>query len=119
MKHKISINKEDIVELKYVGEISDEDNIEMIKRSYTLINELLDRGKKPLVLVDLTQTSHFTPPDINVQAMRDSEAFKLAGFGISNPDDYKIAEQIIEKSGSNAQIRIFQTREQAIAWLQS
>ena len=117
MKHTIRLTKDDVVEIKYVGDISEEDNLEMIKQSYQLIAQLVDKGHRPLVLVDLTETEQFNPPQINVQAMRDSDAFKMAGFGISNPDDLKTAEAIIEKAGSKDHVKIFGTREQALSWL--
>lgn len=119
MKHTIELSKDNVVEIKYVGEITEEENIDMIKQSYQLITQLVDSGHKPLVLVDLTETKGLNPPPINIQAMRDSDAYRLAGFGISNPNDFKTAEALIEKSGAKDHVRIFGTRDQALAWLKS
>lgn len=117
MKHKIFINKNNIVELKYVGDISEKDNLQIIKTSFELITELIDHNKKPLVLVDMTDSEHFKPPEINIQAMRDSEAFKMAGFGINNKQDMDTAVELIVRSGAGDHVRIFDTRKEAEDWL--
>ena len=117
MKHQIFLNSDDIVEMHYIGPISEEENMELIKQSYDLITKLGDEGKSPLVLVDLTKTDHFAPPAVNIQAMRDSEAFKMAGYGIKNQDDVDTAEELVAKAGAADHVRLFPNREKAVAWL--
>lgn len=119
MKHTIKLNDQDLIEMHYIGPISDEENMDLIKQSYELITKQIDRGKKPLILVDLTQSTHFVPPAINVNAMRDSEAFKMAGFGITDAHDREVALGVIAKAGAQDHVRLFDDRAQAEAWLNS
>lgn len=119
MKHTIKLNDQDIIEMRYVGPISDEENMELIKQSYNMITQQIDSGKKPLILVDLTQSKHFVPPSINASAMRDSEAFKMAGFGLDDPQDRTVALDLISKAGAQDHVRLFDDRAQAEAWLNS
>lgn len=117
MKHKVFINDDDILEMEYVGDISEEENMTMIKLSYELITKLIDTGKKPLVLINMTQSNNFNPPAINTQAMHDSEAFKMAGYGINNQEDLKTAKAVVEKAGAENQVKIFDDRISALGWL--
>lgn len=119
MKHTIQLNDQDVIEMHYVGPISEEENMDLIKQSYELITQQIDRGKKPLILVDLSQSKHFVPPAINVSAMRDSEAFKMAGFGLTDPEDRAVALGVIAKAGAQDHVRLFDDRSQAEAWLNS
>jgi hypothetical protein len=119
MKHSIFVNDQGIVEMHYVGPISDEENMELIKKSYELITKQIDLGKKPLVLVDHSKSKHFLPSVINTKAMRDSEAIKMAGFGVDDPADRQVAMDTVAKAGAQDHVRLFDNRKQAEAWLNS
>lgn len=117
MKHSIFINDDGIIEIRYVGPIGDEENMQLIKGSYELITRQIDQNQPALVLVDLSRSDHFHPDIINAKAMRDSEAVKMAGFGVTNSEDREAVEKIIQQSTAGDHVRLFDSRAEAVEWL--
>ena len=119
MDNKVFLNNEDIIEEVYVG---DQDGFSvqetLVKNALPLIEHLKSQSKQVLVLVDLLQIGmpNASARAVAQKALQELDFEKLAVYTENVYIKY-VATFVIKASGKSEKIKVFKTRDEALAWL--
>lgn len=118
MSHRIFLNSDGFLEQEYKGNLTQEIVDKAIKDTMRTIKVMQKDGKPLLLLVNCTELGRINTPSrkASVEALRDIAYDKLAVYG-SSPIAKAMSNLIIHASGKQRKIRLFNTRDAAIAWL--
>jgi len=118
MRHTIFINPDDIIEIRFDGELNFKDNLELGKKVLTLTTTVKDQGKQAKLLVDFTNLTSRNPltTRLNIAIVKDLESVKIAGYG-ADDKSVKDVEEITTQTDTKDRIRLFSSRQEAENWL--
>jgi ribonucleotide monophosphatase NagD (HAD superfamily) len=120
MANRIFYNEEGFVEVKIEDDQTYMSFENLLPTAIDLLDKLQKEGKKRFGLIDVTNQHSFTP-DSNRAAMNILESLnyeKLAIYG-GGTVLRDVTKAIILAMGKNENTKVFQEREEALAWLLS
>lgn len=118
MLHTVSLNTNQQIELRAVGLVTTQDNLEVGKKMLTLATELGDRGLPVRLLCDFTDWAGDERPDVVLRGAVASDLGidRVAVYGIK-PHLMDVIEKSAAAGGVSDKIKFFATRDEAEAWL--
>jgi hypothetical protein len=120
-KNKVFLNRDDIIEVKVIGNQTSDTIIDMAHQIDELLGELNAQNKLGLVLDDVSELGK--TDTAARQALRDVARQlpydKVAMFGNVNPIMRTGTTLLLQAIGMGQKIKYFEDRDQAISWLKS
>lgn len=114
------LNPNGNIEVSFSGQATFEETRQIVERTHTVATELSEEKKPVLILADLTQAEPIIDPQavrFTAMFMRDTKFTKVALFGLNRMLD-EVIEIISKISGKGERIRGFETRAEAVKWLE-
>ncbi len=119
MPNHVSLNPEGFTELIFEGPQTADSMLQVIQESLQYNNQLSQQGKPIKSLLDATKMTSLDPGAAK-QAIGGASTIsfdKSAIFG-ANVEIREKLIQILSLSGKNALVQLFDTRDEAVIWLQ-
>lgn len=119
MKHIIRLSEEGYIETIYDGDVSVEDSKAMFRKRYELAYGLADMGKDVNLLVDTRKLGKVAVEEVNpfvALSLKSLDFNRLAVFGARREVEL-LAKVLLTLAGKLSRLKIFKTREEAVAWL--
>lgn len=113
------IGPEGFVEMEYVGHISEEVLSPILVDTDRLIEQVLEQGRSPMLLVNITQLSQPShgARQLGIEWVKGSKVTRISVYGHNLPMKY-LFNFIAKAIGWKERYRFFKTRQQAVRWLQ-
>lgn len=118
MKHSIFINQNQVVEVHIVGDVSVDDVSTLGQKLITNITELERKGYRIDMLIDYSQGTNTEDLALALAKVitKGLVFHRIAGFA-ANETTTKVVAEVTKATNLEHKIRLFQTREEAEAWL--
>lgn len=119
MKNSVILNKDGIIEITVVGDQDASSVTEMVGQARTLLEELGKKGKKQLILDDITGmgvTNIEARKAVN-KAAHDLPFKRCVLLGDGSVLMRVAANLLLHGIGQGGKIRYFEDREKAVRWL--
>ena len=118
MQNRARLNRGGFVEVAYVGEQSNETVTEMVARALPLADRLAERNRPVLILADLSGLTKSTAGSrkATAEALRTISYERIAVCG-GNKYVKNLAKLVITATRRANRVRLFDKREEAVAWL--
>ena len=116
MKHKFFLNPAGTIEIHIIGDVSVADMKHIGEELMTLITILEDKGEKANILVDLSEggNTEALALKLSVIIAKDLSFHKIACYQTKYT---AVLEKIIQLSGQEHKLWMFNNRSEAEAWL--
>lgn len=120
MPNKVFLGENDIIFNLYEGNQAQESIQNMVNENNRIITKLRRQNKPVLVLADLTKLgqSSIGSRQASADALKNKDYDKVALFGANKFMKY-VGNFIITASGQERRARMFDTEDEAMAWLKN
>lgn len=114
--NSITVSPDGYLEVKFVGQQTDDSFRRIYSEALPFIEQITASGKALLGLFDLSQQTGFSlsSDKMALELLEKIPYTKIAMFQVPY---HEVAQGIIMATGKGDKTKIFDTREQALAWL--